>query len=165
MSLHELTRDLHHACEAHAIGQAMVTGAITPQQWADWLWSLRCLHSVVDVAMPWGMKRDAALSADLALLPDANPSRAALWFAGDLVGKDTSGAAYVLHGAHRSGGRVMAPKMAKGGLPTNHTVYVHPEGARDWIAALRVRPEYAEQARATFHCLLAVMHEIEERYP
>ena len=37
MTLYDATRDLHHACEQHPLGQAMVNGAVTPQHWADWL--------------------------------------------------------------------------------------------------------------------------------
>lgn len=163
MSLHELTRDLHHACEAHPIGQAMVTGAIAPQEWADWLWALRCLHMVIDRHLDPHMSRTEPLTADLAMLPPAHPSRAALLFAADLAGKHTDGAAYVLHGAHRSGGRVLAPKMAKAGLPTLHTSYRWPAVVKDWLGGVRVRASFADQARHTFACLLSVMDEIEER--
>lgn len=160
MSLHLLTRDLHHACEAHPLGQRMVDGAITPQEWADWLWAMRVLHLVVDGAVPPHMARDAALAADLALLPGARPSRAALSFAACLVGQPAGGAAYVLHGAHRSGGRVLAPKMAKRGLPTAHTCYWSPDAAQKWLAEARGQSAWADQARLTFDCLLSVMDEI-----
>ena len=164
-SLSELTRELHHACEAHPIGQAMVSGSIQPGQWADWLWAMRAIHMVVDSQLPGHMDRVAPLSADLALLPRANPSRAALRFAADLAGPFSGvvGAAYVLHGAHRSGGRVLAPKMAKLGLPTNHTSYIEPHAVRRWLDQARARADMADQARATFECLLAVLGEIEAR--
>ena len=162
-ALFEATRDLHHACEAHAIGQAMITGALTPQDWADWLWALRALHMIVDISLPASMARDTSLSADLASLPSARASAAALTFAASLVGGDTCGAAYVLHGAHRSGGRVLAPKMAKRGLPTAHTCYLHPDHAQAWLAKARARADWAPQARDTFTCLLRVMDEIVAR--
>jgi hypothetical protein len=160
VSLYDLTRDLHHACEAHPLGQRMVGGSITPQEWADWLWAMRILHSVVDMDLPAHMDRHQALSVDLSVLPQARASRAAMAFALELTGRATTGAAYVLHGAHCSGGRVLAPKMAKRGLPTAHAAYRDPEAVRGWLASVRGRGEYAEQARATFGCLLTVMDEI-----
>ena len=163
MALHDLTRDLHHACEAHPVGQRMVAGGITPKEWADWLWAFRTLHGIVDDALPAGMARDAQLATDLSLLPRPTPSRAALRLAMQLLGQDCTGAAYVLHGAHLSGGRVLAPKMAKRGLPSVHTVYADPETARAWLTAARARAACAEQARATFATLLSVMDEIHAR--
>jgi heme oxygenase len=160
MTLYDATRDLHHACEAHPLGQAMVSGSITPPQWAQWLWAMRVLHQVVDAALPDHMERHGALTADLAALPKPCASRAAMRFALDLIGQDTTGAAYVLHGAHCSGGRVLAPKMAKRGLPTAHTSYRDADAVRAWLGGVRGQEQYADQARATFACLLAVMDEI-----
>lgn len=159
-TLHEATRDLHHACEQHPVGQRMVNGAITAQEWADWLWAFRALHIVVDTTLPWNMDRVVALTTDLSTLPPANPSAAALRFAASLVGQNPTGAAYVLHGAHRSGGRVLAPRMAKRGFPTAHTCYLYPEAAQAWINEARNKVDFTEQARDTFGCLLAVMDEI-----
>jgi heme oxygenase len=164
MTLFDATRDLHHACEAHPVGQAMVNGGVTPAQWAGWLWAMRLLHQVVDPALPDHMDRHGALTADLASLPKAPVSKAALAFAHELVGQDVAGAAYVLHGAHLSGGRVLAPKMAKRGLPTAHTSYRDPEAVRAWLGEVRGRVDCAEQARRTFGCLLDCMGEIES-YP
>jgi hypothetical protein len=160
MSLYDLTKDLHHACEQHPLGQRMVNGGITAQEWADWLWAMRILHEIVDMDLPQHMDRHQALTADLSVLPPARASRAAMQFSLDLIGQPTTGAAYVLHGAHCSGGRVLAPKMAKRGLPTAHTSYRDPEAVRAWLGSVRGRHEYADQARATFGCLLAVMDEI-----
>jgi len=170
MTLYEATRDLHHACEAHPVGQRMNppgqgrAPTITRQEWADWLAAFRALHAVVDAGLPAHMSRDAALAADLAMLPRPHVSRAAQRFAADLAdAEETGGAAYVLHGAHRSGGRMLAPKMAKLGLPTHHVIYADPDAAQDIVRGWRGRTEWAEQARATFDCLLAVMDEIEAR--
>lgn len=160
VTLFDATRDLHHACEAHPLGQAMVNGGITPLQWAGWLWAMRVLHQVVDPALPDHMDRHGALSADLAALPKPQASRKALHFAMHLIGQDVTGAAYVLHGAHLSGGRVLAPKMAKRGLPTGHTSYRDPEAVRAWLGEVRGRVDCADQARATFGCLLDVMEEL-----
>jgi len=159
-TLYEATKDLHHACEQHDVGKRMVTGAVTPQEWANWLWSFRVLHEVVDFTLPDHMARNALLSADLSVLPRATPSRTALHFAASLVGADTTGAAYVLHGAHRSGGRVLAPKMVKRGLPTAHTSYLYADDVQAWLGATRSAVEHTQQARDTFLCLLGVMDEI-----
>ena len=156
MSLYELTRDLHHACEEHPAD----VKTFGPQAWADWLWAFRCLHQIVDIQLPEHMHRDAVLASDLSLLPQANPSPAAMRFALSLHRQHTVGAAYVLHGAHRSGGRVMAPAMAKRGLPTQHIIYREPDAAQAWVKWARLQVEYTEQARATFACLLEVMDEI-----
>jgi hypothetical protein len=163
MSLYEATKDLHHACEAHPVGGRMSKGNVTTQEWADWLWAFRCLHSVVDAALPAHMARDGLLAADLSVLPTARPSKAALLLAASLVGRDVTGAAYVLHGAHRSGGRVMAPILTKRGLPCAHIAYRDPEATQDWVRRARDAAESIELARATFECLLSVMDEIHAR--
>lgn len=159
MSLYEATKDLHHACEQHSIGARMSKGDVSLQEWADWLWAFRCLHSVVDAALPPHMTRDGLLTADLSVLPPARPSAAALIFAASLVGRDVTGAAYVLHGAHRSGGRVMAPILTKRGLPCAHVAYRDPQAAQEWVKQARGAADI-DLARDTFACLLAVMSEI-----
>lgn len=164
--LYDATKDMHHACERHPVGQRMQEGSVSRQEWADWLWAFRVLHSVVDAALPAHMARDAALSADLATLPRPRVSPSALRFAADLADAEASvGAAYVLHGAHCSGGRVLAPKMAKRGLPTLHVVYADPDETMTCIRLWRSRAEWTTQARETFLRLLAVMDEIEARGP
>tara|TARA_R110000850_G_scaffold233967_2_gene358847 strand:+ start:4489 stop:5001 length:513 start_codon:yes stop_codon:yes gene_type:complete len=160
MSLYDATKDLHHVCETHALGGRMSKGNVTPQEWADWLWAFRCLHSVVDQSLPAHMSRDGLLAADLSVLPNARPSATALKFAASLVGRDVTGAAYVLHGAHRSGGRVMAPVLAKRGLPCGHTAYRNSAEAKDWIVNASSNLHCVPIARETFGCLLAVMDEI-----
>ena len=162
MTLYDATRDLHHACEAHPLGQAMVNGSITREQWASWLWAMRVLHGVIDADLPGHMSRDALFAADLSVLPKPSRSMAALDFAAHLGrAQATTGAAYVLHGAHHSGGRVLAPKMAKRGLPSAHTAYLMPDLAKAWLAEARGKMQHTEQARQTFACLLNVMKEIE----
>lgn len=162
MALYDATKDLHHACEAHPVGGRMSNGNVTPQEWADWLWAFRCLHSVVDVHLPAHMAREFLLAADLSVLPPARPSAAALTFAASIVGQDVTGVAYVLHGAHRSGGRVMGPALTKRGLPCAHISYLDPDAAKAWIAAARTG-DCVDLARATFGCLLSVMDEIHAR--
>ncbi|MFU8776062.1 MAG: hypothetical protein ACNA7M_00135 [Roseovarius sp.] len=169
MTLFDATRDQHHACEQHPLGQRMASGNITRAEWAGWLMAFRVLHQVIDPALPAHMHRDGLLAADLSVLPPVPPSRAALRFALDLCsldagtgksGTDTTGAAYVLHGAHRSGGRVLAPTLVKRGLPCAHITYRDPEAVQAWVKHTRSRVDLALQARATFVCLLAVMDEI-----
>jgi heme oxygenase len=165
MSLHEATRDLHHACEAHPAGQRMFKGAVSPQEWADWLWAFRCLHAVVDARLRPHMSRDVLLAADLSVLPRPATSVAATRFAAMLAeATEIVGAAYVLHGAHRSGGRVMAPVLSKRGLPCAHIAYADPDEVQSWVQWARGRGDVASQARATFACLLAVMDELEVRH-
>ena len=163
MNLYDATKDMHHACEAHPVGGRMSKGNVTAQEWADWLWAFKCLHSVVDAALPAHMARDRLLAADLSVLPPARPSVAGLTFAASLVGRDVAGAAYVLHGAHRSGGRVMAPILTKRGLPCAHIAYRDPEAAQEWVRQARGAAGGIDLARATFACLLAVMDEIGAR--
>lgn len=163
MTLFDATRHLHHACEEHPVGTRMSNGSCTPQEWADWLWAFRELHRAVDPALPAHMVREQVLTADLSVLPRANPSHAARCFALSLTDMEITGAAYVLHGAHRSGGRVMAPKMAKRGFPTLHTCYREPDAVKAWLDSVRSEVSAAKQASDTFNCLLEVMGEIEER--
>lgn len=163
MTLFEATRDQHHACEQHPLGRRMAAGNITRAEWAAWLNAFRTLHQVVDLALPADMFRDGLLAADLSVLPPVPPSRAALRFALDLCGVDTTGAAYVLHGAHRSGGRVLAPTLVKRGLPCAHITYRDPGAVQAWVKHTRGRVDLALQARTTFACLLAVMDEITAR--
>jgi hypothetical protein len=63
-ALYEATRDMHHACERHPVGQRMALAAITPQEWADWLAAFRAVHVVIDPQHPPRMGRVAALEAD-----------------------------------------------------------------------------------------------------
>jgi heme oxygenase len=163
MILYAATKDLHHACEQHPVGQRMADGTVTRHEWADWLAAFRVLHGAIDMTLPAHMSRDLVLAADLSVLPEPSPSDAARRFAISLLGREVVGAAYVLHGAHRSGGRVMAPKMAKRGFPTLHTCYRDPEAVKVWVDGVRDRGDMVQQARDTFGCLLAVMDEIERR--
>lgn len=166
MTLYEATRDLHHACEAHAVGQRMAAGTITPQDWADWLAAFRAIHAAIDPYYPAHLARVALLDADLALLPRPRPGRAAQELVDSLkTPAARAAAAYVLHGAHRRGGRVLAGKMGKAGLPTAHVVYPLPAEAEELVVLLRGRADLAEDAVRVFRGLLAVMDEIEARGP
>lgn len=160
MTLFDATRDQHHACERHPVGKRMFKGEVTREEWAAWLSAFLVLHKAIDPSLPDHMHRDVMLRADLSVLPLSPLSAAATRFAHSLRGIDTTGAAYVLHGAHRSGGRVLAPKLVKRGLPCGHVCYRDPDAVQAWIEAARTRDEATDQARATFDCLLAVMDEI-----
>jgi len=160
-NLYTATREYHHACEEHPIGQKMAIGAITRVEWAYWLHALQVLHWGADGLLPDHMRRDLMFRADLSVLPRVPKSPAAQALLDDLgTVNSRMGLAYVLHGAHVSGGRVLAPKMAKRGLPTGHVCYRHPDQVRGWVSEMRGRGELAPAAKAAFCCLLGVMDEI-----
>jgi len=162
MSLYEATQSLHHACEAHAVGQRMASGTITEQEWADWLAAFRAVHVIIDPVHPAHLARVALLDADLALLPPPRPGTAAQALADSLISADAINAAgYVMHGAHRRGGRVLAPTMGKAGLPTAHVSYPLPAEAEAFVRGLRAKADLATAAVAVFAGLLMVMDEIE----
>lgn len=162
MTLYAATRDLHHACEAHPVGQRMSAGTVTRQEWADWLAAFRAVHVRIDPVFPGHLRRVALLDADLALLPPPRPGTAAQALADSIASPDAyDAAAYVLHGAHRRGGRVLQGTMGKAGLPTAHVGYPLPAETEAFVVALRGRTDIADAARAVFAGLLAVMDEIE----
>ena len=164
MTLYEATRDLHHACEQHPVGQRMAAGAITAQEWADWLAAFRAIHVAIDPHNPAYMARVALLDADLALLPAPRPGRAAHDLAASLTTPESvSAASYVLHGAHRRGGRVLVKIMGKAGLPTAHVFYDLPGAAEEFVKAHRVRSDLAGEARRVFGGLLRVMDELDSQ--
>jgi hypothetical protein len=169
MNLYESTKDLHHVCEQHPFGQLMsgkVDGKfITRQQWSDWLWSLKLLHEIVDFDLPYHMKRYDFFCNDLKYLPQPRPNTAALKYSVELCsryknGRSIAGAAYVLHGAHFSGGRVMLPILTANEFPCSHIVYSNSKDARSWLYTVREQESEIEIARKTFYTLLCIMSEI-----
>ena len=168
MTLREATRDLHHACEMHPLGQRMVRGEVMAQEWADWLAAFWALHDVVDPILPRHMARGYLLQADLGWLRTEHgvvgprEPRAAKGFAA-LLDSDTDklGAAYVLHGAHRKGGPVLRKKLSLIGLPSAHTHYDRPADADKWVNELAAQRDLTPAARDTFAALLAVMDEVQ----
>jgi hypothetical protein len=166
MSLYAATRDLHHACEAHPVGQRMSAGTVTAQEWADWLAAFRAIHRVIDPRLPPHLARVALLDADLAMMqaehgvmgrePEAARNYAA-WLTDESA---RLGAAYVLHGAHRRGGAVLAKTMASLRYATAHVFYPLPAEAEAFVKQLRDRSELAATATETFRVLLACMDEI-----
>jgi hypothetical protein len=167
MSLFDATRHLHHVCEAHPIGQAMTMATITPQQWCDWLGALRTLHMAIDPYLPPYAQVTGELTLDLIdmlpLLPHV--SIPAAGFARTLTTPERiGGAAYVLVGAHRRGGRVTEKRFRDAGLtlPTRHVRFFAADESEALVKWLRDRPQLAPAAVATFQCLLEVMENIHQ---
>lgn len=163
-ALFTATRDMHHACEAHPVGQRMAGGTISPQEWADWLAAFRAVHVAIDSHYPDHMARVSYLDDDLAQLPAPRVGHAAKALADSLVTPEAiAGASYVLHGAHRRGGRVLASIMDGAGLPTSHVIYAQPGAVEIFVKGCRDRADIAQDARAVFAGLLSVMDEIQAR--
>jgi hypothetical protein len=166
MSLYAATRDLHHACEAHPVGQRMSAGTVTAQEWVDWLAAFRTIHQAIDFYLPLHLTRVALLDADLAMMQSEHgvtgrEPKAAVRFAHFLTTEDARlGAAYVLHGAHRRGGAVLAKTVASLRFATAHVFYPLPTEAEAFVKQLRDRTELADAATATFNALLLSMDEI-----
>ncbi|MFU8777648.1 MAG: hypothetical protein ACNA7M_08250 [Roseovarius sp.] len=166
--LWDATRDLHHACEAHPLGQRMVEATIEAQDWCDWLNALRVLHSAIDPHLPPYAQVTGELTLDLVeMLPMVpQPVNAAQAFAGTLQTPERiGGAAYVLVGAHRRGGRVTEKRFREAGrkLPMRHVRFFAPDPAEALVKSLRDMGQLASAASATFQCLLDVMDEIVAR--
>lgn len=164
--LYAATRELHHACEAHPVGQRMSAGTVTPQEWANWLAAFRAIHGAIDPYLPLHLARVALLDADLMAMRVAHDvlarmPLAALRFAESLDSESARlGAGYVLHGAHRRGGAVLAKTMAGLRYSTGHVFYPLPSEAEAFVKQLRERADLVEPATETFRALLAVMDEI-----
>lgn len=165
--LYAATRELHHACEAHPVGQRMSAGTVTPQEWVDWLAGFRALHGAIDPHLPLHLARVALLDADMMAMRVshgvlARMPLAAVRFARSLNSESARmGAGYVLHGAHRRGGAVLAKTMAGLRYSTGHVIYPLPSEAEAFVKGLRERADLAEPATETFRALLAVMDEIQ----
>ena len=164
-TLFDATRHLHHACEEHSLGQAMIQATVTSQQWCDWLGALRLIHGKIDPHLPPYAQVSGELVLDLIdMLPMApRPLNAAIGFAETLTTPERiGGAAYVLVGAHRRGGRVTEKKFIEAGrsLPTRHVHFFAAAEAEALVKWLREKEELADAATATFQCLLDCMDEI-----
>ena len=163
--LWEATRDMHHACEAHAVGAAMASGN-PPRAWyAAWLKALHQIHTVVDASLAEPLRRVDLLAEDLqACAEPVAPLRAAEVYAGQLVSPSAlAGAGYVLTGAHLMGGEIMRRRLQ--GFPTAHLTWADRAQALGLLHALRAQEGIAPDARACFSALLAVMDEIEATWP
>lgn len=158
--LWEATRDLHHACEAHPVGDAMAGGAPPVEWYTQWLQALCTIHSVVDPTLHSVLHRVERLEQDIAAMQIEVPrSNAAAQYAVSLgTDEELAGAAYVLTGAHLMGGEIMRRRLT--GYPTTHLEWDNRTVALNELKTLRSRTDIAEPARACFAALLAVMDEI-----
>jgi heme oxygenase len=168
-ALHAATRDLHHAVEQTAFGQAMASGQISEQAWTDWLQALRVLHTRVDPFAPPVLRRADEVMQDIVEMHGRGLKPRLLLSPQKFIERADDeqsclGAVYVLGGAHVMGGALIAKRVA-GRLPTAHLVY-NDDGRRVAVAAvkeLRDRDELAPAARACFAALIEIGNEIEAR--
>jgi len=164
--LWDATRDLHHACEEHPVGASMSAGTVSEQVWCDWLGALHVVHRTIDPWLPPYVQVSGELTIDLMDLLPLVPRRteAPYSFAATLTSPERiCGAAYVLVGAHRRGGRVIEKRMAEAGrsLPSRHVKFFMPDEAEAFVKFLRTKGAIGPAARDTFQCLLDVMDEIQ----
>jgi len=163
--LWENTRELHHACEAHAVGAAMSSGEPPLTWYVGWLETLRVIHSTIDNHMPRSAHRLNEIEKDLRAcgisvsIPDT-----AIEYANSLKTKlDIDGAAYVLTGAHLMGGEIMRRRLE--GYPTEHLVWDDRKETLSYLLELRDRVELTDSAIKCFQALLDSMDEIERDNP
>lgn len=166
--LWETTRDLHHACEEHPLGQMMSNATVTDQDWCDWLGVFHKIHTAIDPWVPPYVQVAGALTLDLIdMLPlTPRPVMAVETYVSTLTTAErVGGAAYVLIGAHRRGGQVMERRFADAGrtLPMRHVRFHDPVAAEAFVKELRLMGELSDAARAAFQCLLDAMEEINAR--
>jgi heme oxygenase len=167
--LHAATRDLHHAVEQTAFGQAMASGQVSEQAWTDWLQALRVLHMRVDPFAAPVLRRADEVMDDIIEMHGRGFKPRLLLSPQRFVDQANDeqfclGAVYVLGGAHVMGGALIAKRVA-GRLPTAHLVY-NDGDRREAVAAvkaLRDRNELAAAARACFSVLIDIGNEIEAR--
>jgi len=166
MNLRDLTRDLHHAAEAHPFGTRMSQGDITRQEWADWLASLRCVHTKLDAHLPPFLDRRGQILLDLGMLLPINgtPAKAAndLSWVSDSV-SSIIGTAYIFGGAHLRGGAVMRKRLEPLGFPCSHLRYDQAKEANDYIVSLRDISHAADGATKAFNMIIRIMDEIAHR--
>lgn len=164
--LWESTRDLHHACEEHPVGNAMSKGN-PPRIWYKaWLMALYQIHSAVDPHVPESIERAKRLFKDLQSMdeePEVKPlSEAAKYVQTLKTEKTIAGAAYVLTGAHLMGGEIMRRRLE--GFPTLHLEWDDRKEALAVLQTFRTRDDITEESRDCFQALLNVMDEIQSLY-
>jgi heme oxygenase len=165
--LWEATRDLHHACEAHVIGEAMASGQPPKIWYKAWIQALYQIHSAVDPYVDDSIKRVAQLELDLAALEETvTPLVAATEYVATLDNPlAIDGTAYVLTGAHLMGGEIMRRRFeVHEEYPTNHLTWEDRPASLAVLQTYRTREDISEQARACFEALLKIMNEIYETY-
>ena len=162
--LWEETRELHHACEQHAVGGAMATGKPPHIWYAAWLVALLQIHSIIDEHMPNCLNRTDRLINDINSMQMELPKlEAAIVYTRSLTNeKRIAGAAYVLTGAHLMGGEIMRRRLE--GFPTKHLEWDDRKEAIAILQQYRTRDDIGEEAKDCFRALLSVMDEIEDLY-
>lgn len=162
--LWESTRDLHHACEAHPVGNAMSKGN-PPRQWySDWLGCLSMMHRIIDKDVEQIIVRADLVDKDIDEMDVKPRFNSACKLYCDQLEKDEmlrQGAIYVLTGAHLMGGEIMRRRLV--GFPVNHVQWDDRQLAINELRKFRERPELVDQARACFQALLDIMDEIQAK--
>ena len=163
--LWEATRDMHHACEAHAVGAAMATGKPPVQWYSDWLVALLAIHRVIDPHFPACIHRVDRLLDDIESMaqPVRNIPAADEYIATLTDAAALGGAGYVLTGAHLMGGEIMRRRLE--GYPTTHLQWDDRPLALAQLRELRERDDVVLPARNCFIALLKIMDWIEGDSP
>jgi hypothetical protein len=162
--LWEYTRDLHHACEAHPVGAAMATGKPPMIWYAAWVKALLQIHSHIDPHAAPSIHRTERLIKDNELVGDVAEIDAANDYIRTLDNSNAiSGALYVLTGAHLMGGEIMRRRLED--YPTSHLEWDDRKASLAELQLYRTRGELGEDARRCFAALIAVMDEIQTKYP
>lgn len=157
--LWEKTRDLHHACEEHAVGAAMASGNPPDQWYADWLQSLLDIHTIIDVFSIEEVRRTEQLTEDLKQTISPRPVTVAKEYALGLKEEtEIAGAKYVLLGAHLMGGEIMRRRLVD--YPTKHLEWTDRKKAIQELEEIKKREDIVEESRNCFYALLRVMDEI-----
>lgn len=159
------TRDLHHACEQHPVGEVMAVGRPPLIWYRAWLQVLLQLHQVVDQHLPETVHRVSRIQQDISATGiSVEPISAAQDYANTLTNPvEISGAAYVLTGAHLMGGEIMRRRLE--GFPTQHLCWTSRPEALKCLTVLRESEHVIQPARNCFKALLDSMDEILRRYP
>ena len=162
-TLYDTTRDLHHACEKHAVGGAMSDGSISKQWWADWLQALYQIHLEIDGDREEDMlSRVKELEVDIKgslAEPRSNASADLLQHLLRSSEKHRLAARYVITGAHLMGGQVTRQRIA-GKLPCAHLHYGNRKELMNYWSPLRERVDLTDEARDIFQNLLYIMDDI-----
>lgn len=154
------TRDLHHACEEHAVGSAMASGSPLWQWYSDWLQALLDIHQVIDEYSIPEVKRVEKLKEDLSNAFSPRELTVAKNYANNLkTEKDIAGATYVLLGAHLMGGAIMRKRLVI--YPTKHLEWDDRKAALRELQKIKERTDIVQEARNCFQALLNTMDEIE----
>ena len=160
-SLKEVTKDLHHIAEKHAVGGAMADGTISEEIWVDWLNALYYIHSTIDCELSPSLKRTNELAKDISLCSiTPNSNFTALNYAMGLKSHTAVlGACYVFTGAHLMGGAITARNI-RHRLPVNHLDWDdRKEAVRMWNP-LRDMEELSFEANRAFENIIKIMDEI-----